>query len=543
MRWRQFTDQALEEYFELQPDFAVFAGRHDFDGRLPDWSEAGLQKLVDFLKATRGRAEEFQDAQLSKEDRFARKTFLAALDGQLFFIEKARTPFRSPIFYSNEGLGMDPSVYVTREYAPLPVRLRAFTKYALAVPNAVAQARHNLKLPLPKTFIEIGRITFGGLATFLDKDVPSVFAGVNDAQLQTDFKSAKAGAVKAFKDFDQWLEAQLPSATTDFALGPDLFKEMLWATERVDVPLDQLERIGRADLEKNSKSLIEVCTNYAPGKTVEECVAAVNAKKPALGPVEEAKKQLVVLKRFLIDHDIVGIPGTEEAKVDASPPYMRWNAAYIDIPGPFERGLPSIYYIAPPDPSWSERERAEYIPGEAVLWFTSAHEVWPGHFLQFLHSNRSPSKIERLFLSYAFVEGWAHYTEQMMWDAGLGADNPEMHIGQLSDALLRDVRLLSALGLHTGKMTVADSEKMFREKAYQDAANTKQQARRGTFDPAYLNYTMGKLMIQKLREDWTASRGGRAGWRAFHDEFLSHGGPPIPLLRESMMGTNSASLF
>jgi len=179
--------------------------------------------------------------------------------------------------------------------------------------------------------------------------------------------------------------------------------------------------------------------------------------------------------------------------------------------------------------------QAAYIPGKDDLLFTSVHEVMPGHFLQFLHSNRSASLIGRLFVGYGFAEGWAHYTEEMMWDAGLGAGDPEVHIGQLSNALLRNCRFISAIGLHTGGMTLAQSKDLFMKECYQDEGNAEQQAARGTYDPAYLNYTMNKLMIRKLRDDWTASRGGRDAWKQFHDRFLSFGGPPVPLVRQAMM--------
>ena len=147
----------------------------------------------------------------------------------------------------------------------------------------------------------------------------------------------------------------------------------------------------------------------------------------------------------------------------------------------------------------------------------------------------------RVFVGYAFAEGWAHYTEEMLWEAGLGNGDPVTHIGQLSNALLRNGRFLSTIGLHTQGMTLEESERLFREQAFQDAGTARQQAARGTFDPAYLNYTMGKLMIRKLREDWTASRGGRQAWREFHDRFLSYGGPPIPLVREAMLGSGEGS--
>jgi hypothetical protein len=261
-----------------------------------------------------------------------------------------------------------------------------------------------------------------------------------------------------------------------------------------------------------------------------------NADKPEGGAVEGARAQLADLHRFLVDHDIVTIPGPEQAKVEEAPPFNRWNFAYIEIPGPDEKALPSVYYIAPPDPAWPKAEQLAYVPGKSVLLFTSAHEVWPGHFLQFLHSNRSDWKFGQLFVGYAFAEGWAHYTEEMMFDAGLGGGTPETHIGQLSEALLRDARFLSAIGLHTGGMTVAQSEQLFRTKGMQDPGNARQQAARGTYDPAYLNYTLGKLMIMQLREDWTRDKGGRQAWKQFHDRFLSYGGPPIPLVRAQMLG-------
>jgi uncharacterized protein (DUF885 family) len=260
----------------------------------------------------------------------------------------------------------------------------------------------------------------------------------------------------------------------------------------------------------------------------------VAAKKTPGGPVAGARAQLVELRKFLVEHEIVTIPGSEEAQVAEAPAFNRQNFAYIEIPGPYETNLPSVYYIAPPDPNWPQAEQEAYVPGEADLLFTSVHEVWPGHFLQFLHANRSHSLLGRLFVGNAFAEGWAHYSEELMWDEGLRGD-PEAHIGQLLNALLRDVRLLSSLGMHLHGLKLAESEEMFRELAFQDAGNARQQAARGSYDPAYLNYTLGKLMIRKLRTDWCASRGGEQAWKQFHDEFLSFGGPPIPLVRRAML--------
>lgn len=321
-------------------------------------------------------------------------------------------------------------------------------------------------------------------------------------------------------------------------MGAEKFSEMLRATEDVDVPLERLEQIGREDLDRNLQALNQACAEFATGKTIEQCIAAVKANKPEGGTVEAAKRQLVDLKAFVAAHNIASIPSTEEAKVAESPPYQRWNFAYIDIPGPYEKSVPSIYYIAPPDPHWTKAERDAYIRGRADLLFMSVYEVWPGHFLQFLHANRAASKFGQVFVGYAYAEGWGHYAEEMMWESGVATD-AETHIGQLLNALLRNARYLSAIGLQTKGMTIAESEKLFREQGHQDTGTAREQAGRGAFDPAYLNYLLGKLMIPKLRTDWTVSRGGRSAWHDFHDQFLSFGGPPIPLVRQAMLGPNA----
>ncbi len=428
-----------------------------------------------------------------------------------------------------------PNVYVTRPYAPAADRMRAFITYANNVPAAVQHIRATLAAPMPRPYIDIGKLRFAGMASYLQTDVPQAFAEVKDAALRAQFDSARGRAIQAFTAMDKWFDSLRTTQTESFAMGPELFSKMLWMTERVNMPLDSLEAMGRADLARNRTALAAACATYAPGKTLVECMAKMSAHKPAGNTVEAARGQLAGLRQFIVDHDVATIPGTEQAEVRESPPYQRWNFAYIDIPGPYEHGLPSVYYVAPPDPSWTAAERAAYVPGVADLMFTSAHEVWPGHFLQFLHANRSNDLFGRVFVGYAFAEGWAHYAEEMMWEEGFGGGDPEVHIGQLSNALLRNARFLSAIDMHARGVTQEQSEKFFREEGLQDAATAKQQAARGTFDPAYLNYTLGKLLIRQLRDDWTNSRGGQKGWKAFHDAFLSYGGPPIPLVRAQMM--------
>ena len=536
--WNGFVDRYIENHLAAHPAHAVVQGRHEFDGALPDWSREGIANETARLRALRAEAAGFGTATLSDAQRFQREYLLSHIDGLLFWRETAEAPFRNPAFYFDwTSDSLDPAPYVTLAYAPPAERLKAVTVYLRNIPRAAGQIRANLgSAPLPPTFIEYGINGFGGLADFYRHELPKAFAEVQDAALLAEFDVARAPAITAMHGLREWLTTQRTDASGNFALGAERFQQMLHATERVDTDLAELKAAGHAELARNLASLKRACDVYARNASLKACVAKMNSKKPKGGPVQAAREQLGGLKTFLLQKDLVSIPSDDVALVNESPSYARWNFAYINIPGPYERGQPAVYYISPADPSWSASAQRDYEPGESNLLFTSAHEVWPGHFLNFLHAKQSEFKFGRLFVGYAFSEGWAHYTEEMMWDAGLGEGNPEVHIGQLSNALLRNVRYLAAIGLHTEGMSLDEAQKLFIEAGLQDEGTARQQAARGTFDPAYLNYTLGKLMIMQLREDWTRERGDREAWKGFHDTFLSYGGPPIPLVRAQMLG-------
>jgi len=543
-QWDALVERFVEEWLAAHPVFAVVAGRHEFDGQLPDWSAEGIRSEIARLKNFRGEVEGVDPAGLDADRAFERKYLLAVIDRNLFWMDEAEWPFRNPSFYFDWFLDrLEPGVYLTVPYADLDVRMRGYVGFARNLPAALAQIRSNLRTPMPRTWIEQAIANFGGMATFLREDMQGVFDDVADAGLQQEFQEANTAAAEALADLAAWFESLRATATEDYAMGPGLYSRMLRQTQGLDISLDELQRVGRADLERNLAALDAACAEFAPEASRRECMDKMNANKPEGGAVASARRQLDVIKAFMVGEDLVTIPGDEPIYVEEAPPYARTNFAYINTAGPYDLGMPSTYYIAPPDPSWPEQEQIDYVPGEADLMSTSVHEVWPGHFLQFLHSNRAQSLVGKLFVNYAFVEGWAHYTEEMMWEAGLDGELPggraEFRIGQVNKALYRNVRFLCAIGLHTQGMSVEECERMFREDAFQDPGNARQQAYRGTYDPGYLNYTLGKIMIRKLRADWTGDRGGREAWKAFHDEFLSLGGPPVPLARERMLGEDA----
>ncbi len=531
--WAEFAAGTVAEYYRRNPERGVNAGLHQYDGQIRDLSPESVADYLAWVSKTRSAAESYDD--LEGMDAFERDYLVASMNEEEFNFGTADYWSRNPAAYVS-ALGF--SVYVDREYAPLDVRMRGYIRYVAQFPAFFETMQSNLQPPLASPFIEMSVARFGGLVGYLETTVPEIFSSVEDEALQAEFATANASAVESVRGAVEWLEELRNTAHNGFALGEERFLEMLRAMEGVDITLAELKAAGERDLERNLGLLDQACAEYAPGESIKECVQGVQDEKPQGGPVAGARKQLPGLRNFLEEQKLVTIPGTEEALVDEAPPHRRTNSAYINIPGPYEVGLPSTYFIAPPDPSWSEADQLAYIPGESDLLFTSVHEVWPGHFLQFLHANRAKNNIGQHFGAYTFSEGWAHYTEEMMADAGLDEGRPDIRIGQLLNALLRNVRYLSAIGLHAEGMTVEQSHQLFEEKAFSGYGTAAQQSLRGTYDPGYLNYTLGKLMIRKLREDWTKGRGGREAWGQYHDQFLSFGYPPIPLVRQQMLGAD-----
>jgi uncharacterized protein (DUF885 family) len=538
--WDGFVADFMEAWWKAHPIMAVAKGLHDYDGLFPDWSREGIAAEIERLKAALAVAKAFESEALDERQRFEREYLVAWVDRQLFRLDESEWPFRNVEFYFDyQSDRMNPDLYFTKPYAPLADRMAAYTLYAENLPTAVSQIRDNLRTPMPRTYAEHGLSIFRGMAEFTRDEIPGIYAEVDDADLQARFASANTMAAEALAGTAAFFESALEDANEDYAMGPELYARMLTATIRFDISLERLEEIARTDLQRNLDALGGSCEVFAPGLDLHACMGKATAIKPEGGAVAAAREQLKVLKAFLIEESIVTIPGEEPILVNEAPPYARTNFAYINVAGPFSHNMPSTYYIAPPDAAWPQAVQDAYVPGRMTLQSTSVHEVWPGHFLQFQHSNRAASPIGQAYVSYNFAEGWAHYAEEMMLEAGLGRGDPEVKIGQLRDALLRNVRFLCSIGLHTQGMSVEECRKLFMEKGFQDPGNALQQAYRGTYDPGYFNYTLGKLMIRKLRDEWSADRGGQDAWGEFHDAFLSRGGPPVPLVRQQMLGEDA----
>jgi hypothetical protein len=514
--WAGFVAESFETIFALDPPFAVQVGRHEKDGRLPDWSAAGIQQLGTFWHATIDQANAFVG--LDSAQQFERAYLVQVATGQLFWLEVADQPHTNPAFYINDGL--DPDVYLTRDYADPLTRMQAVTAMLESVPAAATNIRANLTLPLAAPMLSYAVFSFNGFSTYYRNNITPVFAGIGDQAQSSRLAAAAQAAASAMSSLANYLQSNSTGPAPGFALGETNFLRMLSASEGVETNITELQNVAQSDLQRNQQALSEACAQFAPGASIPSCVGSMHAHLPSTDALGTATNQIAELRAFVTSRDLVTIPNSNNIGVRASPPYH--GGDYFSPVGPYDHGATAYYYVSANG------------GGEANRLFVTAHEVMPGHFQQFLHSNAALSIVGQLLVTYGFAEGWAHYGEEMLWEAGLRG-TPEAHIGQLSNALLRNCRLLAGIGLHARAMTIGQAQSLFQQQCYQSAGTAASESQRAAYDPLVVTYTLGKLMIRRLRADWTASRGGTAAWKAFHDQFLSYGGPPIPLVRQAML--------
>jgi len=537
-RFDDMTAAVVQHIYQIEPADAVALGLHEFDGKLPDRSPAGLAQATARLQSDRAALESLAPSTLSGGEREERDVLLQTVRERLFNLVDLDAYHTNPMIYAG-AINLD--AYIIRNYAPIGQRAAAIAAQCKAMPAYLAQARRNLRTPIPRTWVDTALLQTRGYVDFVDHDIREQLAKAtpplaNLAEIGSALDTCKA----ALGEHAAWLVQQQPQATTQFALGEAKFLKMLAETQGVATDLAHLQAIVDADLQRNTAALEQAARDIDPSRSVRDVVTAASEDRPAASQVLDiATGQAEMLRAFIVEHHIITIPSDDVAVVRESPAFQRWNSAFLNGPGPFEQvKLPSYYYISPPDPSWPEAEQRTYIPPRNDLLFTTVHEVYPGHFIHGLHVRKNPSRVMQSFWTYSTGEGWAHYAEEMMYDAGAGDHTPQARIGMLKEALLRDVRFLVALGEHTGKLSVEQATQLFQDKGFVDPGNARQQAVRGTFDPMFLSYTLGKLMIRKLHADWQKLH-PQASLGDFHDAFLSHACAPIPATRAAMLGPDA----
>jgi uncharacterized protein (DUF885 family) len=443
-----------------------------------------------------------------------------------------------------------------RKFAPADDRLRSLIAREKQMPGLLAQAHANLQNP-PRIFTEIAIEQLPGIVSFFQHDVPAAFKDANDPALKSEFAQTNAAVISALNDYLAWLKADLlPRSSGDFRIGADTFSKKLQYDEMVDLPLPRLLEIGYADMRQNQQHFAEIAKELEPNKTPREVLEELGSQHPAPNQLIPAfTATFTSLLDFIRTHHIVTIPSDVRPVVEETPPFMRATTqASMDSPGPYEtHATTSFFNVTLPDPSMTPAQVEGYMHSFNIgtVISTSVHEAYPGHYVQYLYSLKAPSRVRKILSATTNVEGWAHYTEQMMLDNGYGQpgtgakDEREakfFRLGQLQDALLRNARFIVGIQMHTGNMSYEQAVEFFQKEGYQPKETAKVEAKRGAGDPTYLYYTLGKLEIMKLRSDLMKKQGAAFSLQKFHDDFLSQGFPPIKIVREVLLGDDSPAL-
>ncbi len=545
--FQKIADDFLHGYFLVRPLAGVSLGLHEFDGLVPDCSPATLDAERKRLHDFDARLSAFADRKgLSASAEFDYRTLRLAIQDDLFNFEESREFEKNPMTYAQ---AFDFNVYLKRDYAPLADRLRFIVKLANAAPAFLATSRMNLVDPLPRPKVTLAIDIARGTAEFLEKDLAQAVSGVKDEALMAEFREANAKAVAAFIEYAAWLEKdKLPRADDHFALGEERYRKFLAARDAITLPPEKILEIGLAELKREQGAFATAAKVVAPGKTPIEAMRELQRDHPTADAlIPDTRKNLESIRQFLIDHQIITLPSEVRARVEETPTYQRAGSfASMDTPGPFEkRGTEAYYYVTPVEPEWSDKEKDEWLGAfnHYTADVVSIHEAYPGHYVQFLHLNASPvSRIAKMFGSYAFTEGWAHYCEQMLVDEGFGGtglEGAKYRLAQSDEALLRICRLCVSIKMHCHSMSVDDATKFFQDNCYYEEKPARQEAMRGTFDPGYLFYTLGKLQLLKLRRDFEKQEGANYSLKKFHDAVCDHGQAPVRLLREALLHDKS----
>ena len=539
-----FVDDYLEYLYETHPSSAALDGVHTFDDLLEDLSRPSIEAQTRALSGFLRRLDEMDASLLTPTERIERPMIADTIRARMVEFEEVRTWERNPQMYA-DTLASSLAGQALFTHAPVEERARRVLSKLRQAPRLVQAARDNVKDP-PGIFVKVGLETFRGALTFIESDLPKAFSSLDDLHLLGDLADASTEAAQAVKGYIEYLETDLaPRARGSFRLGRKLFDRKLRLDEGITLDTDRLLAIGLRELRATQEEFKKVAGRLNGGDPVESWRKAKAEHPPPGRLIPTAQAQIDDLATFLDRHPVITRPPSEPVVVAPTPDFYRWTFASMWTPGPFE-GKPAqaYYYLTDVDPAWSAERQEEHLRdfNYPTLWAISIHEVFPGHFLHYQHLRKVESKARKsiLFSPASFVEGWAHYCEQMMLEAGFHRGDETLRLGQLAEALIRLARFVVSIRLHAEDMSVEQGVRIFRDECFMEEGGARREAERGTFDPTYLVYAVGKLMLLKLREDYRERQGRKFSLRDFHDELLHNGTATFSVHRRLMLGEHQA---
>jgi uncharacterized protein (DUF885 family) len=542
-----FVDDLLGYLHETHPTYATLDGVHTHDDLLEDFSRPAVEAEAHALSGYLRRLGDINPDGLTGIERLEHGMLASHIRSRMFELEEVRTWERNPQHYA-DIIATSLASQALFTHAPAPERARRVLSKLRQTPRLIQAARDNVKDP-PGIFVKVGIETMRGVLTFIEQDLPRAFSNVDDLHLLGDLADAQTEALQAVGAYVESLEKEIaPRARASFRLGREKFEQKVKLDEGLSVPVDRLLAIATRELKATQDAFKRVAGRMNGGDPLETW-ARMKAGHPAPGElVANGRNQLNELKTYLERQALITLPPGEPITVAPTPEFYRWSFASMWTPGPFEsKPSRAYYYLTDVDRSWPEDRQQEHLRdyNYPTLWSISIHEVYPGHFLHYQHLRRVESKARKsiMFAPASFVEGWAHYCEQMMIEAGFGREDHGVELGQLAEALIRLVRFIVGIRLHAEDLSVEQGVRLFREEAYMEEASARREAERGTFDPTYLVYSVGKLMLLKLRQDYKQQQGKAFSLRTFHDTLLGNGTAPFWVHRSLMLGAENGDLL
>jgi uncharacterized protein (DUF885 family) len=545
------AEEYIKGYLAAHPLHATSLGFHEYDGKISDFSGLALDAELTRIRRFDDRLKKFDLDKLSARQSIDLRILQAAIKQELFERQEMSSLERNPMIYARAG---DLNVYIKRNFAPIEDRVHSIVLIEQQIPNIIIAAKTNLNPVLPRPYVELAIQIARGSSEFLKTNLVEALADLKDERIRAEFQDSNRKAATALADYAAWLEREkLPKASADFALGEEKYRRLLSETELVDLAPEKILEIGLAKLKEEQAAFAEAAKKIDPSKSPVEVFKQIQREHPTPeNLIPDISKNLEQIRKYVTAHHLITIPSEVRARVKETPQYRRATSfASMDTPGPFEkRATEAYYYVTPTESDWTAEQKEQWLT--AFNYYTadvvSMHEAYPGHYVQFLRLNASAAnKVEKIFGSYGFIEGWAHYCEKMMLDQGYGGPTgatpteeetkraAKYRMAQADEAMLRLCRLCVSVKMHTQKMTIDEATKFFQDNCYYEEKPAHSEAMRGTFDPAYFNYTLGKLQILKLRDDYKAQEGDNFSLLKFHNQMLDHGMPPIRLLREIML--------
>ena len=544
--FNSLVDEYFDFYFQFHPTAGTQAGFHQYDGKLEDFSRSGMDAEIAGLLKFQKRFGSIQSKQLSQESAGDLEVLTSAIQARLLELQNIQMWRKDPDVYISD-LSYGVFLIMRRDFAPAADRLRSVISREREIPRVLDAAVQNVSNP-PRVYTEVSLQQMPDNIKFFQNDVPEAFREVHDPKLLAEFKASNAAAIEALSKYQDFMRKDLlPKSHGDFRLGAENFRKKLLYDEMVDIPLDRLLEIGYADLRRNQQQFKAVAAQIDPHRSPEAVLADLRRDHPPADHLLQTfRDTLGGLRQFIEQHKIITIPSQVPPIVEETPPFARaLTTASMDTPGAYEtKATEAMFNVTLPAPNWKPEKVEQWMQGfnRGTITSTAIHEVYPGHYTQFLWLQAAPSKTRKVLYNASNAEGWAHYTEQMMLDEGYGNHDPRLRLGQLLDALLRNARFIVGIEMHTGKMTLEQGQEFFVKEGFQVRPVAEVEARRGTFDPTYLYYNLGKLQILKLREDYRKQQGSKFTLQEFHDRFMRQGSVPMKIIRKSMLGSDGPTL-